>query len=465
MAPLKTLAPQHLAAAPVLDLKLSPEVRQLLLEQQREPALAAQAEVLRRRVDRIVVLMLENRSFDHLLGWLGPQNGGLSGAESNPKAEDLEETWVPSEVVYERVRVFRVFDTSLPISPPHANKATVDQIRGGAMDGFLRRFAQSRGEEIALYPPFEGHSSEHIPMACYGPAAVPAYRHLVQHHTVCSRYHSSVPAGTWPNRMYLYAGSSNGLFNNGKAVPRDDAYDALMPKRLLVDLLDGAGVDWCAYAHGFAWLQLFPGRRTGWGKHTRDYLRHFRRDCKDGTLPPVVFVDPNWSDVGYEARANDDLAPADLMNGQRLVAEVYNALLELPAAQRERTMFVVTYDEHGGFFDHVPPPPVIGYVAAETDPDFATYGVRVPALVVSSYAPSGVSGTLFDHASLHATIHRRFLPGVRLLSGRAQVADTFGALLTLAAPRPWGPPIDVAGRIEPWSEDPFGRFQELIERR
>jgi phospholipase C len=436
------------AQMPTPDPKLSPAQRQALLRQVRRPFLEAQAQLLRRRVERIVVLMLENRSFDHILGWLGPENGGLRGTESNPPA--------PNTGSRKAVSVYPISDTLLPISPPHAGGATPEQINAGAMDGFVSVFHKYRESEIAVVEPIEGHPPESLPMAYYREEALPSYRHLVQHHTVCTRYHASVPAGTWPNRMYFYAGTSNNLFRNGHAVLRNDdadaAYDAQMPKRLLVDLLDEKGVDWCIYAHTIAWMRLFPGRFDRPSDRTRSY-RKFEDDCREGKLPAVVFIDPNWVDLGRDERANDDQAPSDLLAGQRLVARTYNALRALPGKSWEKTMFVVTYDEHGGFHDHVRPPGPLGWNAEETADRFATLGVRVPTFVVSAYAQAALSDTLFDHASLHATIHRTFLPDVGLLSGRAEVADTFGVLLTLDEPRALPPAMDVPEVPEPTKRD------------
>lgn len=443
------LSPIHHAPIPTVDLSVPPGIQQATLEALREPALAAQGAVLRSKVERIVVLMLENRSFDHLLGWLGP-DAGLKGTETNPLPVSpvipRPPVRAPRQLLRKTVKVFRTTETALPICPTHANRATLREINDGKMDGFVTEFIDKRADEIAATGPIDGHPPEHMPMAYYGPESLPAYRHLVEHHAVCTSYHASVPAGTWPNRMYLYAGHSGGLFNNGKARPRerDPAYDALMPQRLLVDLLDEAKVTWRVYSHDFAWMRLFPKRDTEvFWRHTMNF-RHFDAHCRRESLPAVVFIDPNWTDFGAK-RANDDLAPCDLMNGQRLVADVYNGLRTMGNAEREKTLLVVSYDEHGGFYDHVAPPPTIGKNAWEVDTGFETYGVRVPTFVVSAHTPSGLTDVLLDHASLHATIHRTFVPDAPFLSPRAKVADTFGALLTRSTPSGKPPAMVVPG--------------------
>jgi phospholipase C len=363
-------------------------------------------------------------------------------------------------------RPFRTGETRLPISPSHAGGATLRQINGGNMQGFVHEFVCQRKDEIGRRDTIGGGDARAMPMAFYGRDSLVTYRHLADHELVCRAYHASVPAGTWPNRMFLYAGTSNGLLGNGKVIRRDDAYDDKMPKTLLVDRLAAASppIPWAVYTHNVAWMRVFPGRQKGFGAFTR-WFGTFAADCRHGgdRLPPVVFVDPRFGDdVGLELGASDDLAPANLVDGQQLVAEVYRSLAELPAAERARTLLVVTYDEHGGFYDHVPPPPVIGSDPAES-PDFDRYGVRVPTFVCSAYAPAGAStDVLLDHASVHATIHRRFLPGVPFPSRRVQVANTLGAVLTLDQPRAAFPTEGLPGRLGIGHE---ARVEERQERR
>ena len=178
----------------------------------------------------------------------------------------------------------------------------------------------------------------------------------------------------------------------------------------------------------------------------------FLEDAARGTLPSVSWIDPNFSDfnpIGFQP--NDDHAPADIKDGQELVLAVYHALATGP--QWDKTMLVIFYDEHGGFYDHVPPP-----AAADDDQRmFGRYGVRVPALVVSPWVePGSVSKTVFDHTSIIKTILQRFAPdalsqpnGHRSLLARAvsaghphylgtrvAQAHDLGELLTRTSPQP-----------------------------
>ncbi|MGH7899671.1 MAG: alkaline phosphatase family protein [Candidatus Binatia bacterium] len=434
-----------------------------------------QVEILNRAVSRIVVLMMENRSFDHMLGWLPPERGGLSGTEFCPLTAPAPGAppvaggigGVPGHVPFETT------ETRLPISPSHAGSATLRQINGGNMQGFVQEFREQRAREIATLD--DDLRGSGMPMAFYGRNALLAYRHLADHEVVCSRYHASIPGGTWPNRMFLYSGTSAGLLGNGNVVRRKEAYDCRMRIPVIGDLLDAqpTPVPWAVYTHNLAWLRLYPDRQD-LGPLSRRF-QSFDRDCRRNELPALVFVDPRFGDdIGAALPANDDLAPANLVDGQQFVAEVYQSLAQLPVPARQGTLLVITYDEHGGFYDHAPPPAVPVNDPLEGEPleigvepsAFSTYGVRVPTFVCSAFAPPGTSSdVVLDHASVHATIHRRFLPGVPFLSLRAEAADTLATLLTLDKPRTAFPVSDLPGRLEIGREARQGEREERRQAR
>jgi phospholipase C len=145
----------------------------------------------------------------------------------------------------------------------------------------------------------------------------------------------------------------------------------------------------------------------------------------------VAWIDPNFIDLSVgERNSNDDHPPSDIRAAQQMVLQVVRALIESPKTQFSETMLIVTYDEHGGFFDHMPPPP------APHDPEFPRYGVRVPAFVVSPWVePATVSHTLFDHTSIIRTILERFAPAaVEQMGPRVAAAEHLGRLLTRAEP-------------------------------
>jgi phospholipase C len=269
-----------------------------------------------------------------------------------------------------------------------------------------------------------------------------------------------------PNRLYAISGRA--------ARSRDDRPRNLPPmynQPSFVRHLDAHGVTWRWYSFEVGTLRLADARYA-LGRHDRfaffsrenlnwkaalevridSRAESFLEDAARGTLPSVSWIDPNFSNfnpIGFQP--NDDHAPADIKDGQELVLAVYHALAASP--QWQKTMLVIFYDEHGGFYDHVPPP-------AATDDNrrmFGHYGVRVPALIVSPWVePGSVSATVFDHTSIIKTILLRFAPDALsrprrhrgllaraastghpcYLGRRVAQAHDLGGLLTRTAPRP-----------------------------
>jgi phospholipase C len=264
-----------------------------------------------------------------------------------------------------------------------------------------------------------------------------------------------VAGSTWVNRLYAMTGqadaSEEGIFD------KDD-------HRLFWDFpafprhLEDHDVSWRWYSHDPATLRLADSRYRSYRWTTeRDHFRFFDRkavgkftrevedlivdeddsfldDVRHGELPAVSWIDPNFIDLSlFERNSNDDHPPSDVHMGQELVLTAFRALVEGDKSQFDRTLFVVTYDEHGGFFDHIPPPP-----AEDGNPDFRTHGVRVPAFVVSPLVePCTVSHMLFDHTSLIRTILLRFAPDAADAMGlRVSNANHLGHLLTRDTPAP-----------------------------
>jgi phospholipase C len=403
------------------------------------------------KVDHIVVLMLENRSFDHMLGYLSLDGG--RGDIDGLRAQFF------NEYNGRAYPVHHLDSTAIADDPDHGPDAVDLQLGDGAMNGFVASFAKilsDRGVQDADVGRVMGY---------YDGADVPVHDHVAREFAVCDRWFSSVPGATWPNRLYAVCGSAAGS--------RDDLPLNLPPlyhRPSFARHLDAHGVSWRWYSFEPGSLRLVD-RHYRLGYHDRfAFFSHtilswktrlersidpkapsFIEDAARGALPSVAWIDPNFSNfdpVGFPA--NDDHVPADVRDGQELVLAVYHALATSP--HWERTLLIVFYDEHGGFFDHVAPPE-----APDDDPEtFGRYGVRVPALIVSPWIePGSVSHTLFDHTSIIKTILLRFCPDAlkrpagreampalrrprapRYLGVRVAQANDLGELLTLAAPRP-----------------------------
>jgi phospholipase C len=364
------------------------------------------------KIEHIVVVMLENRSFDHMLGYLSLEGGredvdGLRAGMSNSYAgheypvHRLEQTEVPGE----------------KWDPNHSAAATDHQIGGGAMDGFAASYGETlKGREVT--DPDPG-----LVMGYFGAEQVPVYDHLAAHFCVCDAWHSSVPGATWPNRLYAVAGQADGS-RDDRPHPQPPVYD----KPSFIRHLNAAGVDWRWYSYDIGSLRAVDVGEYGLGHHEHfrwvDRLKlgikteaeelafidedapSFIEEAKAGTLPPFSWVDPNFKDMNLVGSpSNDDHPPSDVKDGQELVFLVYNALASGP--KWDKTLLLVVYDEHGGFHDHVAPPE-----APDDDPkEFGRYGIRVPALVVSPWVEAGSVGKkLFDHTSIIRTVLERFCP-------------------------------------------------------
>ena len=403
------------------------------------------------RIEHIVVLMLENRSFDHMLGYLSLEGGRDEVDGLRPgMANDHGDTRYP---------IHHLAATYLPDErwdPEHTAAATDMQINDGAMDGFSEAYAETlaaRGVDDA---------DAGVVMGYYNASDLPVFDHFAREFCVCDRWHSSVAGATWPNRLYALTGSG--------ARSRDDPKVPIYHQHSFVRYLDAADVSWRWYSHDVATLRLADGKyRVGHREHfayvqklklvfkTRGrgllYLNEdaasFLEDAAYGRLPAVSWIDPNFKDFNLiGSPPNDDHPPSDVTHGQELALLVYNALAAGP--QWDKTLLLVFYDEHGGFFDHVAPP--------EHPPDddpatFTRYGVRVPAFVISPWVKAGsVSHTLFDHATIPKTVLQRFCPseleapssGVahsretshrRHVTRRIAEAAHLGELLTLNEPR------------------------------
>ena len=402
------------------------------------------------KVDHIVVLMMENRSFDHMLGHLSLQGradvDGLQAGFAN-------------QYQGHRYPVHHLASTAVAVDPDHSADAVDLQLGGGNMDGFVASYAATLASRGGVEDPG-------AVMGYYDGADVPVYEHLADQFVVCDRWFSSVPGATWPNRLYALCGRAAGS--------RDDLPLNLPPiynQPSFVRHLNAHGVSWRWYSFDPGTLRLADATfklghhdryahftKSGLNWKTKHEVRiglkaaSFLEDAAQGTLASVSWIDPaftNGNMLGFQS--NDDHAPGDIRDGQDLVLAVYHALATGPLW--DKTLLIIFYDEHGGFFDHVAPPE-----APDDDPEmFGRYGVRVPALVVSPWVePRFVSKTLFDHTSVLKTILMRFCAEAleddgrrheglvtrlrvnhpHYVGTRAAQANDLGDLLTGAEPRP-----------------------------
>jgi phospholipase C len=393
----------------------------------RSTEFAAGLERLHEEVETIVVLMQENRSLDHMLGYLSLPGGnrengqpvegkidGLAGSERNDAPGD------------NTTGINALPDTQFPNSPAHELDHVLDQINEGQMSGFLADF-MDRYPNVSVA---DTNPGRHTPLSHYTGELLPTHDALARRHLVCDRWFAAFPGATQPNRFCTLTGSTPVLEN--LPLPHPDL--GYLRQETVFDRLTQARVEWCYFEHDLAFLRFYnryrlENRRVVPFGDSRD---GFVARAHAGTLPPVVFIDPNFVDVPPVRTANDDHPPADVAFGQTLLASVHDTLIRSP--QWAKAMLIITYDEHGGFFDHVPPPgtaasPAVIPRVHRNGP--RTLGVRVPTFVVSPIVPAGgVSHVRFDHTSIAWTILLRFLgPTATPMSERMARSNHLGMVL------------------------------------
>ena len=347
-------------------------------------ASASTARSLLAGVDHLVVVFMENRSFDHFLGGLcldptypaAHTLDGIKGNEANPDNSGamVQMSLLPGNGTY---------------NPRHDWLSSRVAWNNGRNDGFVRANADQGVADTQVMTYLD---RGHLPF-CYGLAA---------QSTVCDQWFSSVMGPTWPNRFYFHAATSNGQTKN---LPMGlDAADTIWDRLAEVCL---AGKNY--HAGGVPWYSVaFPSKSfSGNDAMTPEPIDGFFRDAASGNLPPFSLVDPDFE-------VNDGHPPHDLALAEAFLSSVHRALVNSPAWAR--TMLVVTFDEHGGFYDHVPPP-----TTADANADFRQLGFRVPAIVAGPMVHAGrVVSTPFEHVSVASTLKTRF--GIRSLNARMDAA-------------------------------------------
>ncbi|CAM0871289.1 unnamed protein product [Alopecurus aequalis] len=388
-------------------------------------------------IKNVVVLALENRSFDHMLGWmrrlLGLPIDGLTGAECNVD---------PTNSSHPPVCVSADAPLVVPSDPGHSFEDVLDQVFGSrpnqtdplpTMSGFVR----SALSVDALL------SSD--VMRGFAPSLLPSFSALAPEFAVFDRWFSSLPGPTQPNRLFLYSATSHGAVAH-------DKFNLLAgyPQRTIFDSLTADALPFAVYFKTIPTVLFYRRLRTlrtvATSLHTYDkFALHARR----GLLPALSVIEPRYFDL-TGTPADDDHPAHDVANGQRLVKDVYETLRSSP--QWNSTLLIVTYDEHGGFYDHVATP-----MAGVPSPDglrgpvpfffkFDRLGVRVPTLMISPWIrkgtvvgrpPNGPTPTSeYEHSSIPATIKKIFNLRSDFLTKRDEWAGTFEQIFTdLEGPR------------------------------
>lgn len=400
-------------------------------------------------IKHVVQLMLENRSFDQMLGLLyadsnntsptGHAFDGLTGRESNPDETGREIVVFPID----KHAAHRYF---MPGADPgegfhntnvqlFGNENPAPATKAGNR-GFVINFANAIAYDRSRHykDTLPGTQPSDI-MGVYTPDLLPVLSGLARGYAVCDRWFASVPTETIPNRAFANAATSLGrLDNHVKVFTCPSIYGRL----------EAQGIDWAIYGYRRDPLTRldFPDTRNADERHF-GHFRDFKARASAGTLPAYTFLEPDFGAGGNSQHPNYDVA-----RGEQLIHEVYYTLRNGPGWND--TLLLITYDEHGGNFDHVPPPntavPPDHHVGEFDNFDFARFGPRVPAVLVS---PRIAQGTVLraetgeiDHASVLKTLEERW--GLRPLTERDRAAPGLGDVLTLSEPRSDDPLLNVS---------------------
>ena len=379
------------------------------------------------KVKHVVVLMLENRSFDHLLGYLKangikPAVDGLTGTETNPTIPPATGPVMVTAAAGDAEPKPDSGHELADVSEQYYGHVDLAFPPNGPMNGFVANYAKqpANGADI---------------MKCVDPANIPALVELATEFCVCDRWHASVPGSTWPNRMFAHAATSAGTVTNVLNL-------YLQPT--IFDRLTLAGRNWRIYYHQIPQAVLFASLFAEWIvspiTHRFRFFRRWKSDlaAPGCSLPEYTFIEPRYFSIRLGTKAidaNDQHPSHPISAADQLVRDVYEPLRASPCWAH--SMLIVVHDEHGGTYDHRFPDIAAvnpdGLVSSPSGFPFTRYGARVPAVIVSPWARNGVCSTLYDHTSIPATLEKRF--SLVPLTARDLAATPLGDCLTASSPR------------------------------
>jgi phospholipase C len=365
---------------------------------------------LQGKIEHVVVLMLENRSFDNMLGFLYPSGPGFNGLKPATYYNTIPATgpiYAQEPAPSSHLGCLKNPDPDPGEGFDHVNvelNITPDSPLGDNSGFLLDYYNVTKSAELA----------PNI-MYSYSASQVPIISALARQFAVSDQWFCSAPTETFPNRLYVACGTSAGLlYDDAIFDPSFLPYLATLPT--VFNMLDDSGRTWKSYFHdiAFNWVLLQDGSFLS--PNVDNYELHFQRDLDGDNFPDYAFIEP-----AYAFFPNDEHPPHDVTAGEALIADVYNRIRQ--SKYWESTLLIITYDEHGGCYDHVTPPPAPPPDEIySTDPPFTfnRYGVRVPAVFVSPYVAPGTivravpdwsfspSDLPFDHTTIIKTLSNLF---------------------------------------------------------
>jgi len=353
-------------------------------------------------IEHLVVLMMENRSFDHMLGYLNKAGiNGIDGSQSNPGGPGGQAVPTTSDAHY--------IGVLFPDAPHEFNDVT-------------RQIFDTANPAPGAVPTMTGfvHTGGARVMRCFAPEKIPVLTSLAMHYAICTNWFSSVPGPTSPNRKFANAATSEG------SVSDDLVWINL---RTIYEQLDQQHISYRIYKHDMTFLMTvkhLAENQSGF----HDFETEFEKDCANGSLPQYTWIEPRYNPQD-NLPANSQHPDCDVRDGEVLIKRVYTALSSNKSLW-DKTLLLIVYDEHGGLYDHAHPPSVPpGPARGGTDTfTFDRLGIRVPAILISPLIAKGsIDPSQYEHSSIVATIRALFLPGTAPLTERERNATPFHRFL------------------------------------
>jgi phospholipase C len=358
-------------------------------------------------IKHVVVLMLENHSFDQMLGCCKAIYPHLEGVDQGSPRSNIGLDGI-------EYRQQESYDLVVDPDPMH-EFGNIERQLAGDNGGFVAEYQRTHPEHATLDP-------QKI-MNYFALDALPALHTLAREFAICDHWFSSVPGPTWTNRFFVHSGTSLGLVEMPTSVADTHLY-LHYRQDTIFDRLNERGIKWRVYFGDVPQSLVLSHQRRPKNALRYRLMRHFYANTleREEDFPQYCFIEPNY----MKGEQNDDHPAHSTMRAQRLVAKIYNAIRK---NQRlwESTLLVVLYDEHGGFYDHVSPPHCVSPDNVHTQYDFARLGPRVPALLISPWIDKQVVSNHFDHTSLIKYLIEKW--DLSPLTRRVDEARSFGDVI------------------------------------
>lgn len=391
------------------------------------------------RIKHVFVLMLENRSFDHMLGFSNLQGiDAVTGQPTSVEGLNPTDDWnvAPDG---SKITVSSPADWAMPHDPGHEFTDVRVQLCG--VKGNFPEIDNSGF--VADYATVDPAHPGEI-MKCYAPEQLPVLTTLAREFAVCDHWFSSMPGPTWPNRFFIHAATSGGLDHSPTTanIASSILFNGYkFDNGTIYDRLDDEGLSWTIYkGDQFPQTLAISGMTVRLAEGRFRDLEDFKSHVQDpGYSTSYAFIEPDYHTTSDFVCGNSQHPKDDVTRGEALIKNIYETIRTSP--HWENSVLIITYDEHGGFYDHVHPPQTVSPGDKPTDPennlfsfDFTQLGVRVPAIVISPLIPRGViDHNVYDHTSVLATVENIF--GLQPLTERDKHANALNHLFSLITPR------------------------------